>query len=112
MMRREIGWKAFKGVLRGLFELRKHNVSKAEWIRRMKVCIKCPIYDTKYRSCRLGNMGCGCYVPFSNLVKKQCWSRDKYGLAFGWSDDDKKSDIIRKLNYNWRMSRKLREGGE
>jgi len=86
----ERGWKAFKGVLWGLFEIRKHNVSKAEWIRRAKVCMKCPIYDARYRRCRLGNMGCGCYVPFSNLVKKQCWAREQYGLAFGWSEDDKK----------------------
>lgn len=86
----EIGWSAFKGVLRGLFELRKHKVSKAEWMRRMKVCMKCPIYDARLRSCRTGSMGCGCYVPFSNLVKKKCWGREKYGDWFGWGESDVK----------------------
>jgi hypothetical protein len=88
---REIGWRAFKGVLWGLFELRKHKVSKVEWIRRMKVCIKCPIYDAKFRSCRTGSMGCGCYVPFSNLVKKDCWGRERYGGVFGWGESDVKN---------------------
>lgn len=87
---REIGWNAFKGVLWGLFQLRKNKVGKVEWIRRMKVCFKCPIYDAEYRACRTGTMGCGCYVPFSNLVKKQCWFRDKYGGSFGWSEKDAK----------------------
>lgn len=90
VMYREIGLEAFKGVLRGLLELRKHKVGKAEWIRRLRVCMKCPIYDAKYRSCRTGSMGCGCYVPFSNLVKDKCWGREKYGEWFGWGANDAK----------------------
>lgn len=109
VMWRERGVDAFKGVWRGYWMIRHHGVSKVEWIRRMKVCMKCPIYDNLYKACRLGKMGCGCYVPFSNLVKKQCWSRDHYGLSFGWSDDDKKSPSLRKLNYNWRRADRLRE---
>ena len=87
---REIGFNAIKGVWRGFWELRHHGVSKAEWMRRMKVCMKCPIYDARYRQCRLGNMGCGCYVPYSNLVHNQCWMRKKYGKGFGWGVEDKK----------------------
>lgn len=85
---REIGISAIKGVWRGFWELRDHGVSKVEWIRRMKVCMKCPIYDAKYKQCRLGNMGCGCYVPYSNLVYNQCWIRRKYGKEFGWGIED------------------------
>lgn len=81
----EIGWDAILGIYRGARQLRKgHVVDKLEWRRRMKVCFKCPIYDARYRRCRLGDMGCGCYVPFMALVKKECWMREKYGKAFGW----------------------------
>jgi hypothetical protein len=102
----EIGWTAFKGVLRGLLELRKHKVGKAEWFRRMRVCMKCPIYNARLRSCRTGSMGCGCYVPFSNLVKKECWGREKYGESFGWGWDDMKPAGIRKLNRLWNHGKK------
>jgi hypothetical protein len=98
---REFGLNAIKGVWRGFWELRDHGVSKAEWIRRTKVCMKCPIYDARYKQCRLGNLGCGCYVPYSNLVYRECWMRKKYGKGFGWGWDDKKSEVIQKLNRNW-----------
>lgn len=86
----EIGWSAFKVVLRGLLELRRQKVGRAEWFRRMRVCMKCPVYNARLRSCRTGGMGCGCYVPFSNLVKKNCWGREKYGEWFGWGEGDVK----------------------
>ena len=85
---REWGWRALKGVFWGLLALRKHRVSKREWTRRMRVCYKCTIFDKEYKACRLGTMGCGCYTPFSNLVKDECWMREKYGVAFGWSAKD------------------------
>ena len=81
----EIGWDAIVGITRGALQLRKgHVVDKAEWRRRIKVCFHCPIYDARYRKCRMGRMGCGCYVPFMALVKEECWMREKYGVAFGW----------------------------
>ena len=85
----ERGWEAIRGVWLGLLELRSSKVDKLEWRRRARVCIKCPIYNAEYRSCRTGSMGCGCYIPFSNLVKNRCWGREKYGGVFGWGVEDK-----------------------
>jgi len=86
---RELGWSAFRGVWYGWKELRAGNtVDKLEWRRRMRICQKCWVYDKEYRACRLGKMGCGCYVPYMALVKDECWIREKYGLAFGWSISD------------------------
>ena len=85
---RERGLDAFKAVWRGYWMMQYHSVSKVEWIRRMKICMKCPIYDKEYKACRLGKMGCGCYVPYSNLVKDQCWIREHYGKKFGWGKED------------------------
>lgn len=69
-----------------------------EYIRRYKICVRCPIFDKKYRRCRpfvASTKGCGCYVPFSNIIYDKCWGRNYYGSPFGWGSSDKKSRIKR-----------------
>jgi hypothetical protein len=64
---------------------------KKEWRRRMRVCFNCPIYDPSLKRCRPerdSDLGCGCYVPFSNLVQRDCWGRITVGKDWGWGEDD------------------------
>ena len=58
------------------------GVSRAEWVHRMFVCQRCPLYDRGMRRCRpwsSSKLGCGCYVPFLALAWRPyrggCWGR-------------------------------------
>lgn len=80
-----------RNVARGL-------VSHRRWRRRVKICLRCPIYDPQRRACRnrtrTANLGCGCYVPFlaklntpytsADGKRKGCWGRAVVGGTFGW----------------------------
>ena len=58
---------------------------------RIYKCKHCPIFEPKNLSCRNGDLGCGCYVPFKALVKSDCWGRQKIGGDFGWGESDDSS---------------------
>ncbi len=76
-------WNIFKGAWIVLFSPVKHQ----EWVRRTMICYRCPIFDKSRKTCQphIGSeLGCGCYVPYSNLVKKICWGRERFGENFGW----------------------------
>ena len=69
-----------------------------EWKRRFRICLKCPIYDAELKRCRPSDnsvRGCGCYVPFSNIIYDKCWGRNYYGKPFGWGASDKLKRIKR-----------------
>jgi len=99
-----------KMLWRGLwvlpFFLIVNKLEAREYLRRYSVCLKCPIFDPELRRCRPFNgssKGCGCYVPFSNIIYDKCWGRNFYGAPFGWGSSDKKSRlkrIRRKRAYN------------
>ena len=56
--------------------LRHGTVSRATWQTRMRDCARCPVYDRPRRTCRRGNLGCGCYMPLKAAFKgPQCWGR-------------------------------------
>ena len=88
-------------LLLGIFQILPYITCKKaddvrEWKRRYRICLKCPIYDAKLKRCRPydgSDEGCGCYVPFSNLVYETCWGRLNYGKKIGWSKFDKESWI-------------------
>ncbi len=85
----------FIGFLKILpfFMFRKRN-DRLEWARRYKTCLRCPIFDKDHKRCRPwsgSSRGCGCYVPFSNIIYEECWGRTKYGNAIGWSAYDEES---------------------
>lgn len=60
------------------------------WRDRMRVCLRCPIYNADLKACRQPNprgpdyldLGCGCYTPFSALTAVPytkaggCWARE------------------------------------
>jgi len=64
------------------------RVDGAVWRARLRICRRCPVYEREWRQCRLGEHGCGCYVPFVALVKAPypsgCWWREAVGDSGGW----------------------------
>jgi hypothetical protein len=63
-------------------------VGRKEWRRRVRVCRQCPIFDRSIKRCRPSNksdLGCGCYVPFMAVFKKQCWG-DENTENVGWNN--------------------------
>ena len=68
------------------------GVSRRVWVRRMRVCRGCPLYDGGMRRCRPwtgSKLGCGCYVPFLGLARRPyrggCWGKTYLpGEGIGW----------------------------
>ena len=53
--------------------------SKNLWKTRIRVCLKCPIYDLQNKICN----GCVCLVSFNAMSRiRNCWGMRKYGI--GW----------------------------
>jgi hypothetical protein len=74
------------------------RVSPRVWRRRMRTCLKCPIYDRELRRCRgpvfvagTPAPGCGCYVVYTALTKRPypagCWGRQWVAHDFGWGGE-------------------------
>ncbi len=90
-------------ILRGMFAVFPYwalgkEDDVREWKRRYAVCLTCPLYNKKTRQCRPYDgspLGCGCYVPFANIVKEDCWGREEYGRPFGWGSNDNKQGAKR-----------------
>ena len=72
--------KAFLGI--GSFEY----ANRVVWAKRLRICMKCPLYDRKYRRCFDAHQtyetedgitrpsGCGCYMPVKARLKDaECW---------------------------------------
>lgn len=74
-------WKMVRARLSG-------KASRQLWRRRMRVCVRCPIYNRKLRQCRRDKLGCGCYTLFTATAwrpyAKGCWGRTFIGAPFGW----------------------------
>ena len=82
-----VGVRDWVSIIKGIWGVLRSPVERSEWIRRTRICMECPIYDTKRKTCRPFKnsvLGCGCYIPYSNLVKQHCWGRETYGEKFGW----------------------------
>lgn len=97
-------WKEAIGVvkndrLRMWMNLAKHlsklRVNKRVWFRRMKSCMKCPLYHPFKKTCghdpEITGLGCGCYMPFKAMsTEATCWARDRGMLLdkvqIGWED--------------------------
>lgn len=73
----------------------RRSVGRGEWRRRMKICLRCPIYDGQIKRCRPMDgspLGCGCYVPALLSLKYPygrekpgCWGRRHLpGTGIGW----------------------------
>lgn len=69
-----------------LWSLRRSDmVEKREWLRRIRRCQKCPIYDHALKRCHSSlytyvdegvtrPFGCGCYMPVKAMLKDaECW---------------------------------------
>jgi len=72
--------RAFLGI--GSFEY----TNRVVWAKRLRICMKCPLYDKEYRRCFNPNQtyetedgitrpsGCGCYMPVKARLKDaECW---------------------------------------
>ena len=79
-----------------LLHLPKMRVCKPVWVKRMKVCNKCPIYHPINKTCGhdpdISPVGCGCYMPFKAAsTGSTCWARDNdmtmKGKVIGWPGD-------------------------
>lgn len=67
------------------------GVGKRRWRGRMKACMWCPVYNREAKACRpfAGSpIGCGCYMPFKALTRKNaCWAQTvKPGGPWGFKD--------------------------
>lgn len=61
-----------------------HPVNSKTYHARLLQCRHCPIYNKSRKSCRNGNKGCGCYLPYKALSPKAtCWLCESHGLK-GW----------------------------
>jgi len=79
----------------------KLRVCKPVWVKRMRACMKCPIYHPLRKTCghdpEITRIGCGCYMPFKAMsTEATCWARDQNMTMgdkmdrhnrVGWSDD-------------------------
>lgn len=63
------------------------------WRDRMRVCLRCPVYDAELRACRKRTsdgrvQGCSCYTPFLALtavpytLEGGCWAREVTRKAY------------------------------
>lgn len=90
-------WAIAWGMIRALASGR---VPTRVWRRRIQTCGKCPIYRPASRTCGprsghlvgvVGDVGCGCYVPFMARTKAPykgvggagCWGRASLGIGWG-----------------------------
>jgi hypothetical protein len=67
-------------------------VPKRVYIRRLRTCYRCPVYDPIRKACRprseaFRHLGCGCYVPFTAMsaapYEAGCWGR-QVNPQIGW----------------------------
>lgn len=77
----------YREIIKGAWMVLRSPVGFSEWHRRTRICYRCQIFDKARKTCQPyegSSLGCGCYVPYSNLVKKKCWGRERLGDHFGW----------------------------
>ena len=82
-----VGFRDWLSIAGGVLSILRSGVDHAEWARRTRICYTCPIFNRKLKTCRPhkgSKLGCGCYVPYSNLVKDHCWGKGHFGQNFGW----------------------------
>lgn len=70
-------------MLRIFFVYRTRAYARKNYIHRLTVCHRCPVFDRRLKRCRNGERGCGCYTPFKALAPVDCWSRET-DKAAGW----------------------------
>lgn len=79
---------SWRGMLKAILS---GGVTLRAWRRRMRVCLKCPVFDGELRRCRSywpREAGCGCYTVWLAKTRrpyaKGCWGRTFVGDDFGW----------------------------
>ncbi len=79
-----------------VLHLPKMRVDKPTWVKRIRVCGRCPIYHPHKKTCghdlEISSVGCGCYMPFKAAsTNATCWARDNDLIInekqLGWGDD-------------------------
>ena len=83
----KVGIRDWIAILKGMISMFRSPTSRSEWVRRTRICYGCPLFDKERKTCRPfpdSDLGCGCYVPYSNLIKERCWGRERFGDNFGW----------------------------
>jgi len=80
---------AFKMVVIAITARKSDLVSKSVYYRRMKHCMRCPLWVPLLSTCGspvvTGDSGCGCYMPKKCLLKTAtCWANHNTDLEFGW----------------------------
>lgn len=58
-------------------------IPKHLYLERLTVCSRCDVYNHAMKSCRKGERGCGCYVPYKALARVQCW-KEEQNANTGW----------------------------
>ncbi len=62
--------------------------TRAQWRRRMRACLRCPIYQLGPRTCGRPNtdLGCGCSMPLKALLRgSECWANEQHVCNIkGW----------------------------
>lgn len=56
-------------------------IGRKAYIRRLRICHRCPVFNRKLKSCRNGEHGCGCYTPYKALGPVDCWLREQNGAV-------------------------------
>lgn len=75
------GFGVAKELIRaGFLFLTERGVDRKLWRARIRACNRCLIYNPKERTCRRGDLGCGCYMPFkARVAESTCWSGKGWG---------------------------------
>lgn len=97
-------WKDIaKALWRMVLGIFGRKVSPVVWRHRMRVCLRCPIFDRKMRRCRpyaSSQLGCGCYTPYLCSVavpyKRGCWAKEAFPTrCFGWvADVQRREEVV------------------
>ena len=92
----EVTWRTWARMVTGAVQMVLRPVGRAEFVRRARVCVRCPVFDRELRRCRgpwVGGKptGCGCYLPWFLRIRRPyargCWGREVVGGDFGWENE-------------------------
>jgi len=89
-----------KVAVRATVGQRSYAERRSRFRKKIRRCMKCPIYDRVSRRCRPywgSPLGCGCYVPYLAILKDQCWGDIHFSEEedVGWKLEQRSSGDLK-----------------